>query len=91
MKNENISDILARRLNHMGLGNAVVASRVCAEADKVSEDEFTSISFKNGTLKIHVSSGARAHMIKLREKEIISKINLKLKKDLVLRLSFEIG
>jgi hypothetical protein len=91
MKNENIGDILARRLRSRGLDRAVLAAMVCGEADKVGEGDFRAVSFKGGALKIHVSSNARANLIKLREKDLISKINLKFKKNLVERLKFEIS
>ncbi len=109
MTNENIGDILARRLRSRGLDKAALAAWVCATADKVGgapprglcpagggqrevrpEAEFEALSFKNGTLKIRVSSGARAHLIKMREKDYISKINSELKRNLVERLRFEI-
>jgi hypothetical protein len=90
MQNENFSDILARRLKSRGLDKAFFGAMVCGAANKVSGGEFEAISFKNGTLKISVSSGARAHLIKLNQDDIIAKINLELKKDLVMRLKFEI-
>jgi|GEM_PF-1961538 len=99
MTNENIGDILARRLRSRGLDKAALAAWVCATADKVSkqialsdaaQSEWEALSFKNGTLKIRVASGARAHLIKMREKDYISKINLELKRNLVERLGFVI-
>lgn len=87
---ENIGDILARRLKSRGLDKAALGAWVCAAALKVGEGQFEPISYKNGVLKIHVSSGARAYLIKLKEKEYISKTNTELKRDLVKKLSFEI-
>ncbi len=89
--NENISDILARSLKRKGLDKAAFGAMVCAAADKVSEGKFESISFKDGALKIRVSSEPQAHLLRLREKFYIHKINEKLKKDLVKRLRFEIS
>lgn len=90
MDNENLSDILARRLKSQGLDKAALGAWVCGCANKVSQGKFESISFRNGILKIRVASGAQAHLIRLREKEYISKINTELKKDFVGRLRFEI-
>lgn len=89
-QNESIGDILSRNLKRQGLEKAALGAWVCGVTNKIAEGEFEAISFKNGVLKIRVSSGARAHLIKLREKEYILKINLELKKDLVERLRFEI-
>ena len=87
---ENISDILARRLRSRGLDKAALGAWVCGQADKASDGEFKALSFKDGTLKIRVSSGARAHLIKMQETKYILKINLCLKRELVQKLRFEI-
>ena len=89
--NENFSDVLARRLKHYGLDRAAIAAMVCAAADNVGKGKFQSISFRTGALKIRVGSEAQAHLLRLREKFYILKINEKLKKDLVKRLRFEIS
>lgn len=88
--NEPISQILSRRLNAMGLSKQFNAARICAVADKAGGGEFGAISYKNSVLKIHVDSGARAHLVKLREKEILQDINKKLGKEAVKRLVFDI-
>lgn len=90
MENENISDILVRRLRSRGLDKAATAAHVCATANQVGEGKFEAVSFRNGVLKIRVSSGARAHLIKLQEKGVVLKVNTRLKRDLVQRLRFEI-
>jgi len=90
MDNESISKILSRRINAMGLGKQYGAARVCAGADKVSDGQFEAVSFKNGVLKIRVDCGARAHLVKSREKEFITRVNDELKGQYVKKLVFEI-
>lgn len=90
MNNEPISKILARRINAMGLSRQFNAARVCAVANEVSDNEFSAVSFKNSVLKVRVDSNPRAHLVKLREKEIIEKINKELKREVVKKLVFQI-
>ena len=90
MSNESISTILSRRINAMGLSKQFAAARVCAVADEVGKGEFEAVSYKNGVLKVKVDSGARAHLVKLREQEIIGKINTELKREVVKRIVFDI-
>jgi predicted nucleic acid-binding Zn ribbon protein len=87
---EDIGDILARRLRSRGLDKAALGAWVCSVADKVAAGEFKSVSFKDGVLKIRVSSGARAALLKMKEQEYLSKINTELKRELVKKLRFEI-
>ena len=91
MKNEKIGEILSRHINAMGLSKQFAAARVCAVANEAGKGEFEVVSYKNGVLKVHVDSGARAHLIKLREVEILRNINKKLGKDVVKRLVFDIA
>lgn len=88
---ENLKNILSRRLKHYGLDKVATAARVCAVALELSGDEFEPISFKNGALKVSVGSAARAHLLRLKEKEVVARINLKLGSDLVKKLRFEIS
>ncbi len=95
VQQEKIQDILKRRLAHYGLDKAAAAARVCAVAKEVGEahvssagGKFEVISFKNGVLKIAVKSIAAAHMIRLRQKTLILKINEELKSDLVKKIKF---
>jgi hypothetical protein len=74
-KEENIGDVLKRRLVEHGLLKNFIASRVCEAAKSVSKGEFEPISFKNGALKIEVISGGKGQLVRLRQKEILSKIN----------------
>ena len=99
MTRESISNILSRRIKAMGLSKQFAAARVCAVANGVGRGhrpegsarrEFEAVSYKNGTLKIRVESGARAHLVKLREGEILGKINCELKGEVVKRIVFNI-
>ena len=90
MKNERIGEILSRRINALGLKKQFTAARVCALSNEAADGEFEAVSFKNGVLKIRVSSNARAHLLKLRENALISKINAKIPSSLVEKLRFEI-
>ena len=55
-----------------------------------ARQEFEAASFKNGVLKLRVDSGARAHLVKLREKEVVAKINTGLGREVVKRIVFDI-
>ncbi len=88
---EPIQDILARRIAAKGLSGVVVAARVCAVAKEVADGAFEPISYKSGCLKISVLSDSRAHLIRLGEKELRSKINQKLGREVVKKLSFKIS
>lgn len=85
-REENIADVLARRLKEHGLLRNFLASRVCEAAKRVSKGEFDPISFKNGVLKIEASSSGKAHLLKLRETELVKQVNHELEKDEVRRL-----
>jgi len=88
---ENLKNILSRRLKHYGLDKAAAAARVCAVADEISGGEFKAVSFKNSVLKVAVESTARAHLVRLKQAEIIKLINLKLGPEVVIKLRFEIS
>jgi len=91
MRNENIKNILNRRLAHYGLEKTATAVRVCEVATKIAAGEFEPISFRRGNLKIKVKSAAKAHLIRLGQGEIVKKINRELGEDLVKGLVFAIG
>jgi len=88
---ENLKNILSRRLKHYGLDKAALAARVCAVAEGVSGGEFRAVSFKNSALKVAVESTARAHLVRLKQEEIIKLINLRLGSELIKKLRFEIS
>jgi len=90
MISEPISKILSRRINAMGLARQVSAARVCAAANELAAGEFEAVSFREGILKLHVDSAPRAHLIKLREKQILDELNLKLAPSQVRKLVFKI-
>lgn len=81
-----IKDDLRRRLKHFGLEKAYDASVVCVAAREVAKGEFEPISFRGGVLKIAVWSPARGHILRLKQREIIAKINGRLGQDQVVRL-----
>ncbi len=88
---ENIKNILRRRISHYGLGRQVEAARVCAAAAEVAAGEFEPVSFRAGTLKVRVASPEQGHLLRLREKELIAKINERLDTPAIKRIRFEIS
>ena len=90
MKQESVESILARRLNALGVAKQANAAWICGRADKVAVGEFAAVSFKNGTLKVRVDSVARAYLLRLKQKDLILKINNELKAPRVERLRFVI-
>jgi len=74
-KQEDIQDVLTRRLAHHGLLGSYVASKVCDAAKKVAKGEFEPISFAKGVLKVGVNSSGKGHKIKLLEQQLIVEIN----------------
>ncbi len=85
-----IDALLRQRLAHYGLGKQYDASIVCSVANKVSDGRFDAISFREGILKVRVGSAARAHIVRMNQDSIISKINEELGEERVKRLRFEI-
>ena len=69
-----IEQDLRRRLRHFGLEKAYDASIVCDAANKLAQGEFKAVSFSRGVLKISANSAAKAHKLKLGEKELKRKI-----------------
>ncbi|MCX6809216.1 MAG: DUF721 domain-containing protein [Candidatus Berkelbacteria bacterium] len=90
MKNENIKNILNRRLAHYGLSRTIDAMRICEVAGKVAAGEFEPISFRRGNLKIKVKSPAKAHLLRLGQGAVLEKINKELGEELVKRIVFKI-
>jgi hypothetical protein len=83
---ESLGDALARRLNRHGLLKNFFAAKVCEAAKKISKGEFEPVSFRNGALKVTVNSSGRGHILKLKQKEFIEKINTELGKEQVERI-----
>jgi len=88
---EDIKSILNRNLAKKGLLKAAHSARVCAVADELGRDEFVSISFCDGVLKISVASAAKAHLIKLRENQIITALNERIGQKLIKKIVFKIS
>lgn len=87
---EDISNILERNLARKGLLKAAYSARVCAIAKEVGAGEFEPVSHKDGALKILVSDSSRAHLLKIKEPQLIEQINSKLGQKVVKRLVFKI-
>ncbi len=85
---ESLSEILSRRIADKGLGRGLVAARVCAATSELFGKEFAPISFTEGFLKVAVSSDAKAHILRLQEKQIRQKINAVLGQDKILKIKF---
>ena len=88
---DKVGDHIWNRVRSMGLGRQASAAAVCAAASEVAEGGFVPVSFRAGTLKIRVPSSAASYRVKMRQKEIIYKINAKLEADAVKSIRFEIG
>lgn len=83
-------ETLRKRLAYHGLARQYDASIVCDVAQKVSAGRFEPVSFRGGVLKIRVPSASRAHLVRLRQKEIILEVNKRLGGDKVERIRIEI-
>lgn len=90
-KHSNISGLLRGRMAHFGLAKQYDASFVCEEADRVSGGQFEAVSFRSGVLKVRVGSTSRAHLVRMNQMQIISKINEALGEQRVKRMKFEVG
>lgn len=88
---EDFKKILRGRLASHGLGKQYDASVVCEQADKVSGGQFEAVSFRSGVLKVRVGSTSRAHLVRMNQVQIISKINKALGEQSVTRIKFEVG
>jgi hypothetical protein len=88
---EDISNILSRNLARKGLLKAANCARACGVARDIGKGDYEPISFCRGVLKVSVDSSAKAHLVKLQEKMIISKINEALKEEVVKKIIFKIG
>lgn len=89
---ESTKNIIKKVVNQKGFAQTAESSHVCFEADKIISATFPRIkskinivSFQKGILKIASPSGAINQEIHIKEKELIKKINQKLKQDLVKR------
>lgn len=89
--NEPISEILRRTLASRGLLAQADAARVCAISQAVGKGEFRSVSFKNGVLKVAVTSNAQAYALRLKEEEMINSINQELRSKRITRFVYKIG
>lgn len=88
--NINITHLLKQRMAHYGLGMQYEASLVCDAAKKVSDGRFEPVSFKDGALKVRVPNASRAHLVRLGQDQIISKVNQVLGEEKVEKIRFEI-
>ncbi|OQA53145.1 MAG: hypothetical protein BWY43_00166 [candidate division WS2 bacterium ADurb.Bin280] len=91
MGDEKVSQILKRRLLSKGLFRQAHSARVCAISDEVGGGEFVSVSYKNGVLKIKSKSGASAYLLKVKQQELIHKINDTLGSQVVKRVVICLG
>jgi len=105
-RTESIKEVLKRRISHYGLTRQAEAAQVCAVASEVAAGEhilapespgykpvvwgFEPVSFRAGTLKIRVASPEQGHLLRLREKELIGKINARLEAPAIKRIRYEI-
>lgn len=88
---EPVGNILSRRIAAMGLTRQFNAAFICGKAKDVGGGKWDAISFRNGILKLRVSSNEEAYFIKVRSDEIVSQINRAIGKDVVKRLVFKVG
>ncbi len=91
-----LSKFLPLSLKKAKIEKQVEATMVCQEFDKIIQkiwdekinDQMKVISFKDKILTVAILSSVLASELRLRQEEIIKKINLKFKKDTVDRLRF---
>jgi hypothetical protein len=94
---EKLSGLTKKSFVNRSLGRAAGAALVCHVSKKclgeVFKKGFTKeievISFRDGTLFVATSSSVYSQEIKLKERDILDKINLELKKDLVNKIKFK--
>lgn len=68
------------------IGGVMNAARIVSIANKASGGEFEAVSFRDGRLKVMVSAGPKLYLLKLKEAEVVSKINQELGEDKVQKL-----
>jgi len=88
---DDFKNYLKKRMAHHGLSKQYEASLVCKVADEVAGGQFRAISFRAGVLKARARSASRAHLVRMNQGVIISKINEVLGEEKVKRMRFEIG
>jgi hypothetical protein len=66
--------LIARQLNHHGLADAVAASAVCREAERLYPGLFKAISLKNGILHLETDYAQQLE-IKLIEGKLLDDLN----------------
>lgn len=89
-ENQRIGEALNKRLAERGLLKVATAAYVCGQAKEIGRGDFVPISFKAGVLKVSVASGAKAHMLRLDQEDLIKKINEKLKSSQVKKIIFRV-
>ena len=91
-----IKDILQSSLQKAGIADQVNAAMVCNEFNRIMEEVFgkqisekvKALYVKNRTLTLAVMSSAVGQELKLREQELIQKLEKKVGKNRVERLRF---
>lgn len=81
---ERIFNSLKKRLNARNLGQIAQSSYICEKARIIGKEYFfIPISFKNKLLTIEVKDNYVAQEIQFKKEEIIKKINLQIKSNMV--------
>ncbi|MDD5731437.1 MAG: DciA family protein [Patescibacteria group bacterium] len=94
---DKISGLTKKSFENRNLTGAAHAALVCFVAKKCLEEilkksflkEIEIVSFRDGILFISTPNSTYSQEIKLKEGEILKKINLELKKDLVEKIKFK--
>ena len=79
-------DLMEEFARQHKIGGVIRAARVVAAANKVSGGEFRAVSWRDGYLKLMVPAGPKLYFVKLKEADIIARVNQELGEDKVQKL-----
>ena len=80
------SDLMGEFARQHRIGAVINAARIVAIANKVSGGEYEAVSWRDGRLKVMVPAGPKLYYLKLKEAEVVSKINQELGEEKVQKL-----
>lgn len=88
--NKDIKNIFKKRLAERGILSQAQAAEVCDAARKVMGGECRVVSFTGGTLKLSAPDSAKAHLLRLKQQQIIDDVNKELGEDKIKKIRFSI-
>ncbi len=87
---DSIDNLLSKRMNKLGLNNEFQAAYVLSQANALADGRFEAVRFLHGNLTLSCPSSIAAQEIKFIEKDLINKINEKIKPQQIKRISYRI-